>query len=131
MGLALNIFKGSNTKDLLRKCSWLSIKQLIWYHSLILLWKIVNTDKIPHFKNQISSDRCRAQNLRRLEPKGNLYLNSNPSTIRVKNSFIHRSVVMWNSLPTEMKLINSYPTFKSKTKEWILINIEVHGDVIP
>jgi len=79
--MALQIFNGSTTKVLLNNCGLLSIKQLIWYHSLILLWKIVNTDILPYFKSQISLEKNRAQNLRRLEPKGNLYLTKVPSTI--------------------------------------------------
>ena len=113
---ALNIPIGSNTEELMKKCNWLSIRQLIWYHTLILLWKIIKTTRLPYFKSQISFTRDRAPNLRRLEPSGNIYLNTHPNTIRHKNSFIHRGVTMWNSLPANTKNSLSYNVFKKTIK---------------
>ena len=127
---ALNIPIGSNTVELMEKCNWLSIKQLIWYHTLILLWKIIKTTRLPYFKSQISFTRDRAPNLRRLEPSGNIYLNTHPNTIRHKNSFIHRGATMWNSLPANIKNSLSYTVFKKQLKIYIRANIEVHGNVI-
>ena len=84
----------------------------------------------PYFSKMISSSRGRAPNLRRLEPKGDVYTDIRPSAIRMKNSFLHRSITMWNQLPSDLKTNDSYNSFKKGLKCHIKMHIEVHGDII-
>ena len=106
------------TRTLLLHCNWLSIKQLVFYHTVLQVWK-VQTSKLPGYINskiQLAITRSAA--------KGTLRVPVVEKSVSAK-SFMVRSAVMWNTIPPSIRDIKKFETFKSKLKHWTRANIEI------
>ena len=106
------------TKRLLLQCNWLSIKQLIFFHTALQVWR-VKASKCPVYiesKLQLCKTRSSAQ--------GNLLV---PVVERSSSSksFMVRSAVTWNQIPAEIRSCKSLETFKRNLKQWIKANVEI------
>ena len=112
------------TKTLLKECGWLSVVQLIFFHSVLLLFK-VRRAKSPSYLYEMCSSDVRYDT--RLDRTGKLSVNADyvPESGLNLKSFRWRSVTYWNRLPVELRQIENVATFKSKLKNWIQENIEV------
>ena len=105
------------TKRLLLQCNWLSIKQLIFFHTALQVWR-VNTNKCPvhiYSKLELSKTRSAAQGTLRVPPV--------ESSVASK-SFMVRSAVTWNQIPADIRNSKNLGNFKKKLKEWIKVNVE-------
>ena len=106
------------TRVILQHCGWLSVKQLIVYHSVLQAWKLLvyKAPRLLFSRLQLSNTRSRE----------NFTLNLPPITTRLgRGSFFVRAVHSWNSLPTDIRSIKKLNTFKKKLKQWISTNIEI------
>ena len=106
------------TRTLLQQCNWLSIKQLVFFHTALQVWK-VKTWQCPvyiHSKLQPSNTRSAAQ--------GNLLVPVVESALSSK-SFMVRSTSTWNMLPPDIRTIQQLNVFKRKLKQWTKTNIEI------
>ena len=106
------------TRVILQHCGWLSVKQLIVYHSVLQVWKLLvyKAPRLLFSRLQLSNTRSRE----------NFTLNLPPVTTRLgRGSFFVRAVHSWNSLPTDIRSIKKLNTFKKKLKQWISTNIEI------
>ena len=106
------------TRTLLKHCGWLSVRQLIAYHSILQIWKILYLRRPSTLTSrlQLTNNRSRANSILALPPN---------TTHIGKNSFIVRAAHHWNSLPTELRTTSRMETFKKKLKHWIHENIEI------
>ena len=108
----------TSTHVLLLQCNWLSIKQLIFYHSVLQVWK-VRTAEVPVYLNsrmQLSVTRS--------ADEGTLRVPIVESSITSK-SFLVRAAVMWNSIPPSLRGVKKFGAFKSKLKQWTKANIDI------
>ena len=106
------------TKRLLLQCNWLSIKQLIFFHTALQVWRVI-TSKCPVYietKLKLSRTRSSAQ--------GNLLVPVVEKSFSSK-SFMVRSAVIWNQIPAEIRSCKSLETFKRNLKQWIKANVEI------
>ena len=106
------------THTLLQQCNWLSIKQLIFYHTVLQVWK-VRTDTMPVYINskiQLAITRSASEGTLRV-PIVEKSLSS--------KSFMVRSATMWNTVPTSIRSIKKFESFKRKLKQWTKANIEI------
>ena len=90
----------TSTRTLLLQCNWLSINQLIFYHTVLQVWK-VKTQKSPVYlysKIQSSVTRSAAEGTLRVPIV---------VTSLASKSFMVRSAVMWNSVPEASKSCSS------------------------
>ena len=107
-------------KKLLLQCGWLSVKQLVEYHSLVLVFK-TKVEQKPVFLHQTLS---RSFNYRtRAASTGSIVLNKPTSGEISRDAFITKSTRMWNSLPPQIKQAESLQKFKWKLKSWIKENV--------
>ena len=106
------------TKVLLRQCNWLSIRQMVFLHSVIQIWKVLNNGgpRSIYSKLRITSTRSGQH--------GNLAITAHGTSLG-RNSFFVRALQMWNSTPQELRKEKSLQTFKRKLKKWIRANIEI------
>ena len=106
------------TKVLLRQCNWLSIRQMVFLHSVIQIWKVLNNGgpRSIYSKLRITSTRSGQH--------GNLAITAHETSLG-RNSFFVRALQMWNSTPQELRKEKSLQTFKRKLKQWIRANIEI------
>ena len=98
----------TQTRKLMTKCNWLSFRELVKYHSLVQLWKLVKLRKpeILASKFQLSDD--------------NFIRNQNPRLQIVGRNFRWRSIQDWNQLSQEVRDSTKLSIFKSGLKKWIL-----------
>ena len=103
----------TSRKVLFRKLKWLTVNQLIWYHTLLSVFKI----KISKEPEYLAKHFC-------LENRNQRIIVSNPSLSLAYESFCFRGSVQWNKLPKELREIASHDLFRRKLKEWIISNVE-------
>ena len=97
---------------LFNKLGWLSVNQLISYHSMLTLFKI-RSSKEPEYLSQFLCNDSR--NLRIVVPNQDLTL--------TKNSFSFRASDQWNQLPIQLRKEVKIGTFKKDVKKWIIANV--------
>ena len=108
----------SPTRLLLLEYNWLSIKQLVFYHTVLQVWK-VRVYKTPGY----IASRIRPA-ITRSVADGNLRVPNVQKSISGK-SFMVRSAVMWNSVPAEIRNTISFESFKRKLKQWTRTNVDI------
>ena len=109
---------------LLKQCGWLSIRQLVVYHSSILVHKVM-MKKSPSYlysmfssKYQIDTRQARSE---QIKP-------TRISTLELSyESFRWRAARMYNDLPIALRQVTSVPKFKKELKKWIIENIPIYG----
>ena len=113
---------GTRTSVLLKQLGWLSIKQLIDYHSLILVFK-VNQNKKPAYLHGKFKQNF---GYRTRQATGNcIQISGTPGGDKTKTAFFHRSIVLWNSLPLNLRKSQNLLKFKMELKKWIMMNIAI------
>ena len=97
------------TKLLLLQCNWLSIKQLVFFHTALQVWR-VKASKCPVYIDtnlKPTNTRSTAQ--------GNLRVPVVEKSLS-SNSFMVRSAVTWNSVPADIRSCKKLGAFKKTTK---------------
>ena len=103
------------TSTLLKQCNWLSIRQMISYHSLVLLQKVVACGQPKVIFRRMSPPERETRN------SDNLTLQDSRSyrTATAEKTFIHRVISDWNALPLELRNSSSQEQFNSKLRLFI------------
>ena len=108
-------------ETLLLQCGWLSIRQLVQYHSQIQIFKTKTTKKPAYIYSQISHEFNRVTRLSTME--GIKDVRRFKSTL-ANQSFLPRTIKYWNeNLPNEIKKERKLKIFKQKLKSWIKLDI--------
>ena len=108
------------SKDVLKQVGWLSVNQLIFYHSVLLIFK-VKQNKSPKYLHNMFSWNYK-YNTRQAEG-GNIRLIGKPKLEVTRNSFRWRAANQFNQLPEEIKTCKSLENFKLSVKKWINDNV--------
>ena len=107
---------------LLKQCRWLSVKQLVFYQSVVLAHKIATSGSPGYLASKMSTDHPRRT---RQATTGCIRygekFNANQSFIQ--KSFCHRATGDYNSIPANIRLERNLTTFKTKLKRWVETNI--------
>ena len=113
----------TSTSKLLNQLGWLSVKQLVEFHSLTLLFKMISQAKPAYFHDKLNTEfpyptRLAAGNgLRRLETY---------QYDATKMGFVHRTSVTWNLLPSNIiRTAETLTKFKKSLKPWIQKNVPI------
>ena len=101
------LHRKTRTRDLMTANGWMSIKDMISYHSLIMVWKILYLKKPKHIYNTITTE------------DDNLILLTKPRLQFTSRGFKHRASLEWNQLPTTLRNEDSISIFKKTLKKWI------------
>ena len=119
-------------KVLLTQCGWLSVKQLMLYHSLMLLHKVLQSKK-PEFLykkitsgNPLPNTRQAAATARSLTASGVLIQPSVPACklTLTRSSWSWAAVYWYGQLPPSLRSETKIGNFKTRLKEWVSKNIE-------
>ena len=109
---------------LLRQCGWLSVRQLVFYHSVTLIYKTLQTTFPKYIFNKLSTEFPYNTRLAQSECvrmgsqfKSKLELS--------EKSFMNRATVSFNLLPTSLRQIPKIEQFKKKLKAWVWENHRV------
>ena len=111
-------------KTLLNQCNWLSVRQLVMYHSLILLFKVIQTKCPKYIHKKLSVGYSRET--RQAETNASRIIVSKGFPLELaSNSFRWRTADQWNNLPVTLRNIKNLKTFKTKLKIWIKENVPI------
>ena len=112
----------TRTVVLLRQIGWLSVNQLVVYHSLILAFKIGKKKK-PGYLNEKFK---KTFSYRTRQATGNcLVVQGTPDSETSKEAFVHKSTKLWNNLPASLRIIDVFLKFKYELKNWVMSNIDI------
>ena len=95
-------------QELFDQLGWLSVKQLIMYHSLLTVYRIRSSQEPEYLASRLSREN-RYGNI--ILPKSNLSLH--------RNSFGYRAARDWNQLPQGLRQTRTINGFKKELKTWI------------
>ena len=112
----------TSRSKLLQQCGWLSVRQMVIFYDLVLVYKIRRDKKPVYLYDKLG--RTNTYNTRQMtetsiKPPDTL------NTKIAKTSFINRAITAWNNLPNELRLANSLGSFKIQTKLWVKENIPI------
>ena len=112
----------TSSRKLMHMCGWMTVKQLVKYHTIIMVHKTIMTRKPLHMSSRLSTDHSYRT---RQDSSGCVRLDQ---TFRSRNdlpmrSFRYRGAHDYNSIPAELRSITSMKSFKIKLKKWIKMNV--------
>ena len=102
---------------ILNKVRWLSIKQLVEFHTILQAYKSMKSGKPKSLYSQLTVNF--PYNIRGAS-KGNIRLRSNVSTL----TFQYRAMLGYNRVPLEV-MTGSLFTVKRKLKKWVQGNVSL------
>ena len=107
-------------RDLLHQCGWLSVHQLAVYHSMIMVYKVTQTESPRYlfsmFSNKYNCDTRQART-------GLIRQGKAPGLELSMDSFRWRAAGAFNDLPLEIRSKSTSKGFKKDAKKWIKENI--------
>ena len=107
---------------LLTQCGWLSINQLVIYHSLLQIYKTRMSEK-PGYLHEIISKPFPAET--RLSKSGGIKYTERVRSDLGQSNFTFRAITQWNDLPPHIRQMPKLPQFKTHLKSWVKANIEI------
>ena len=102
------------TEKLLGQCGWLSVRQLIMFHSLVLFHKILikNSQTNPKYLASqvkfVDRETRTIDSFNVIDSKNRRY-----KTVTAAKGFFPRTIKDWNSLPFNIRVIDDVKGFKS------------------
>ena len=110
--------------ELLRQCGWLSIRQLVFYHSVITIYKTLQTSFPKYIHSKLSMEF--PYNTRLAQSESVRMGPDFQSKLEItEKSFMNRATVSFNRLPAELRQVRKIEDFKKELKRWILENCKV------
>ena len=114
------------TKVLLSQCGWLSVQQLAYYHTVILVYNILHSGQpkyLHNFFNMQYKVKTRLADQQLLKPSQV----DAPHHDLVTDSFRWRGLHQWNDLPFKIRNLSNTLDFKKQAKMWIKESIPIGG----
>ena len=102
----------SSREAIFNKVGWLSVQQLFFYHTVLLIYKIRQSNQPEYLAMKLKND---SRNGRIVLPKIKLQL--------TKHSFCQRGASAWNQLPRHIRELATIGSFKVASKKWVIENI--------
>ena len=111
--LALNVPPRTHRVDMFERLGWMTVQQLIAYHTLIVILRVRLKGAPEHLAEQLTRENR----------QGKIVLKNSKLDL-YRKSFIFRGATLWNKLPDSVKNVNSVGTFKRNVKQWIFNNVD-------
>ena len=105
---------------LLKKCKWLSVKQLIFYITVLQVHKTLTKGSPAYLHNKMFTEDI--YNTRHQVKFGDRFPGK---TDRSHISFCYRGAIQYNKVPTNITQCINISTFKRRLKAWIQLNIPI------
>ena len=113
--ITLSLPPRSSRNAMYDKLKWLTVKQLIVYHTLLCVYRI-RKNREPEY---LASILCRDS----LHGSGRILVENIKLELQ-RYSFTYRGAMDWNKLPPDLRLEPKLNKFKAGLKEWIAENVE-------
>ena len=99
--------------DLFKKVEWLTVQQLIAFHTLLQIFKI----------RQQKEPKYLAEHLCRDSRNGRIFVPNHNLSVTAK-SFCFRGTSLWNSLPRSLRDMEKLSLFKKEARKWVDMNVQ-------
>ena len=110
--IVLNLPPRANRNTMFEKLGWMSVKQLIAYHTLLAVYRVRQSQEPEYLARELMRDNNR----------GNIIVQNSRLGL-YKNSFVPRGSTLWNKLPRELRNITKIGNFKQKLRKWVEDNV--------
>ena len=104
----MNLPPRSNRENMFNEIDWLTIRQLVAYHTLIAVYNIRKSRQPKYLYGLLSREN----------QYGNIVL-GNPKIDLLRNSFVFQGGILWNKLPRDLRNENKIEKFKEDLKLWV------------
>ena len=115
--------KDTSLSSMRNSCGWLNVRQLVFYHSVILIQKTLITGYPSYIYDQLPTEYSRNTRLASSNAL-RLALVKRATLTLTERSFIHRASTSYNMIPAELRQLRKMSSFKSKLKIWVQLNYE-------
>ena len=102
----------ANRASMFKKLSWMTVNQLVSYHSLLTVFKIRSSGEPEYLAKKLKYEN-------RLEK----IIIPNTSLSLAKQSFIFRASQQWNDLPTSIRKTCKIGYFKTELRKFVFSSI--------
>ena len=110
--IVLNFPPRSSRDIMFDKLTWLTVRQLIAYHTLITVYRIRASQEPEHLAEMLSRDNH----------NGHIVV-KNTRLELYRKSFVFRGSLLWNRLPGSLRIENKLSIFKKGVRSWVLETI--------
>ena len=111
------------TRTLLLQCGWLSVRQMVAYHSILLVFKTKQIKKPRYIYSNINH---KFSQITRLATMGGIKDTRRFESTLAQASFLPRTIKMWNEkLPVDIRSEECVNILKSKLKTWVKQDIKI------
>ena len=108
------------TRRLLTQCNWMSVKQMVSYHTLLSIHKNMITGSPQYLREKfLSNHEHNTRSIIKFDDK------FPGKSALCQASFCYRGAIEYNKLPMFITQSNNIVTFKRKLRQWIKENIEI------
>ena len=112
-----------SSAEILKQCGWLSVRQLVFFHSVTLIYKSIMTSYPKYIHSKLTMEfpyntRLSHSDSVRMGPAFRSRLEL------TERSFINRATVCYNQLPPDLRKVGKLETFKVTLKKWVQENIK-------
>ena len=105
----------TSSRQLLKQCNWLSIKQLIFYQTVLQVHRVVKSGSPLYLSDRLVTDHL--YNTRQAAGGCVRWLGENSGELSMlQGSFLGRASKMYNEIPVKIRNRASLPTFKKELK---------------
>ena len=110
---------GTPSAVLLKQCGWLSVHQLVVYHSVVLVYKTLLNESPKYLHSMFSAK----YSYKTSQAKGVFIKHSRKFRLETtESSFRWRAAKAYNELPTEMRNMKTLKEFKKTARKWVMQN---------
>ena len=112
-------------RTLLKQCGWLSVNQLVFFHTVVLLYKTLQNQSPEYLLSMAGTEynyKSRAKDAGKLRVVAGYKIDSD---LNIK-SYRWRSIKCWNQLPQDITSTPNLYKFKVKLKAWVLKNVDLN-----
>ena len=110
---------GTSSALMLLQLGWLNVRQMVVFHSLVLLFKSKKDKKPAYLYNQISGT---FHVNTRLAVNDGIKVTRRFTSTLAQQSFLPRSIQQWNLMPGDVRSIPTLDKFKISVKKWVKLN---------
>ena len=112
----------ARVSELLLQCGWLSVRQLVYYHTILQVYKVRKYGRPTYIYRKISEEFNQRTRL--------AVGNGIRETFKIKSSerrrsFIPRAIRSWNALPTSLRQVDKLNKFKKELKLYVKNNVKI------
>ena len=115
--IVLNLPPRMNREYMFNMLGWLTVQQLIVYHSVIAVFRIRRSKKPEYLAKSLTRDN----------KLGNIIVDNSKLGLYQK-SFVPRTSKIWNQLPQDWRETKKIQSFKRDLKKWVFDNVGRFSD---